>query len=110
MASMIEQADQSTMFGGDYSEAQQMAQWMIEHQDDFADSTEGMIEFQQMAQQLNNFIDASEAYKKQNVGTAAGGAAQGNWERDHSRGRWVDPYEAKGALETRGPRRTHEMA
>ena len=109
MASMIEQADQSTMFGGDYSEAQQMAQWMTEHLDDFADSTEGMIEFQQMAQQLNNFIDASEAYKKQNVGTAAGGAAQGTWNGTTQRLAGVDPYEAKGFRDTR-TKEDYEMA
>jgi hypothetical protein len=109
MASMIEQADQSTMFGGDYSEAQQMAQWMTDHIDDFADSTEGMIEFQQMAQQLNQFIDASEAYKKQNVGTAAGGAAQGTWTGSVQRIAGVDPYEAKGFRDTR-TKEDYEMA
>lgn len=109
MASMIEQADQSTMFGGDYSEAQQMAQWMTEHLDDFADSTEGMVEFQQMAQQLNNFIDASEAYKKQNVGTAAGGAAQGTWNGTTQRLAGVDPYESKGFRDTR-TQQDYEMA
>ena len=51
MASMIEMADQSTMFGGDYSEAQQMAEWMTDHLDDFSSSADGMIEFQQMATQ-----------------------------------------------------------
>ena len=109
MASMIEQADQSTMFGGDYSEAQQMAQWMTEHLDDFADSTEGMIEFQQMAQQLTNFIDASEAYKKENVGTAAGGAAQGKWNGVTQRLAGVDPYESKGFRDTR-TKEDYEMA
>lgn len=109
MASMIEQADQSTMFGGDYSEAQQMAQWMTDHIDDFADSTEGMIEFQQMAQQLNNFIDASESYKKQNVGTAAGGAAQGTWTGSVQRIAGVDPYESKGFRDTR-TKEDYEMA
>lgn len=109
MASMIEQADQSTMFGGDYSEAQEMAQWMTDHIDDFADSTEGMIEFQQMAQQLNSFIDASEAYKKQNVGTAAGGAAQGTWTGSVQRIAGVDPYEAKGFRDTR-TKEDYEMA
>ena len=79
MASRIEMADQSTMFGGDYSEAQQMAQWMTDHLDDFASSTEGLIEFQQMAQQLSSFIDASEAYKKQNFGSADGNAQAGTW-------------------------------
>jgi len=109
LASMIEQADQSTMFGGDYSEAQQMAQWMTDHIDDFADSAEGMIEFQQMAQQLNNFIDASEAYKKQNVGTAAGGAAQGTWTGSVQRIAGVDPYETKGFRDTR-TKEDYEMA
>lgn len=109
MASMIEQADQSTMFGGDYAEAQQMAQWMTEHLDDFADSTEGLIEFQQMAQQLNGFIDASEAYKKQNVGTAAAGAAQGTWTGSVQRIAGVDPYEANGFRDTRS-REDYEMA
>lgn len=79
MASKIELADQSTMFGGDYSEAQQMAQWMTDHLDDFAGSTEGLIEFQQMTQQLSNFIDASEAYKKQNFGSADGNSQAGTW-------------------------------
>ncbi len=109
MASMIEQADQSTMFGGDYSEAQQMAQWMTDHIDDFADSTEGMIEFQQMAQQLTNFIDASEAYKTENVGTAADGAAQGKWNGAVQRIAGVDPYESKGFRDTR-TKEDYEMA
>lgn len=109
MASMIEQADQSAMFGGDYAEAQQMAQWMTEHLDDFANSTEGLIEFQQMAQQLNNFIDASEAYKKQNVGTAAAGAAQGTWTGSVQRIAGVNPYEANGFRDTKS-REDYEMA
>ena len=79
MASRIEQADQSTMFGGDYSEAQQMAEWMTDHLDDFAGSTEGLIEFKQTTQQLSNFIDASEAYKKQNFGSADGNSQAGTW-------------------------------
>ena len=109
MASLIEQADQSAMFGGDYSEAQQMAQWMTDHIDDFADSTEGMIEFQQMAQQLTNFIDASEAYKTENVGTAADGAAQGKWNGAVQRLAGVDPYESKGFRDTR-TKEDYEMA
>lgn len=102
LASMIEMADQSTMFGGDYSEAQQMAQWMTDHIDDFTDSKEGIIEFRQMAQQLNNFIDASEAYKKQNFGTAQAGLSQGTW-MGHSgrKASGVDPYEKDGFMDVK---------
>lgn len=102
LASMIEMADQSTMFGGDYSEAQQMAQWMTDHIDDFTDSKEGIIEFRQMAQQLNGFIDASEAYKKQNFGTAQGGLAQGTWTgRSARKAAGIDPYEKDGFMDVR---------
>jgi len=102
MASMIEMADQSTMFGGDYSEAQQMAQWMTEHLDDFTDSKEGMIEFQQMAQELTNFIDVSEAYKSQNFGTAQGGPKQGTFTGYSGRkAAGLNPYEKEGFIDTR---------
>jgi len=102
MASMIELADQSTMFGGDYSEAQQMAQWMTEHLDDFTDSKEGMIEFQQMAQELTNFIDVSEAYKSQNFGTAQGGPKQGTFTGYSGRkAAGLNPYEKEGFIDTK---------
>ena len=102
MASMIEMADQSTMFGGDYSEAQQMAQWMTDHIDDFSGSAEGMIEFQQMATQLNNFIDASEAYKKENFGTADAGPKAGTFMGGSQRALTdVNAYEADGFMDTR---------
>lgn len=102
MASMIEMADQSTMFGGDYSEAQQMAQWMTDHIDDFSGSAEGMIEFQQMATQLNNFIDASEAYKKENFGTADAGPKAGTFMGGSQRAlTGVNAYEADGFMDTR---------
>tara|TARA_R100001460_G_scaffold106309_2_gene153724 strand:- start:2320 stop:4716 length:2397 start_codon:yes stop_codon:yes gene_type:complete len=108
MASMIEQADQSTMFGGDYSEAQQMAEWMTDHLDDFAGSTEGLIEFQQMTQQLSNFIDASEAYKKQNFGSADGNSQAGTWLGWYQRNAsGVNPY--GDYIDERGAR-SYEMA
>ena len=102
MASMIELADQSTMFGGDYSEAQQMAQWMTENLDDFTGSKEGVIEFQQMAQELTNFIDASEAYKLQNFGTAKGGAKEGTFTGFSGRkAAGFNPYEKDGFVDVR---------
>ena len=108
MASRIEMADQSTMFGGDYSEAQQMAQWMTDHLDDFASSTEGLIEFQQMAQQLSSFIDASEAYKKQNFGSADGNAQAGTWMGWYQRNAsGVNPY---GDYIDERDARSYEMA
>ena len=102
MASMIEMSDQSTMFGGDYSEAQQMAEWMTDHLDDFSSSADGMIEFQQMATQLNNFIDASETYKKENFGTADAGPKAGTFMGGSQRALTdVNAYEADGFMDTR---------
>ena len=80
LAQLVEVADQSTMFGGDYSEAQQYAQWLTDNIDDFTRSSEGMIQFAQMANQLSSFIDSSEAYKTQNFGTASGGAQAGTFQ------------------------------
>lgn len=109
MASMIEMADQYTMFGGDYSEAQQMAQWMTDNLDDFADSVDGMIEFRQMAQQLNNFIDGSELYKAQNFGTASAGDQQGSWMGASQRiATGIDPYEKDGFMDAR-TKESYEM-
>lgn len=80
MASMIEMADQSTMFGGDYSIANQWAEHLTENLDKYASSTEGMIKFQQQTQQLTNFIDGAEAYKKENFGSVKDGAQAGTFQ------------------------------
>ena len=80
MASMIEMADQSTMFGGDYSIANQWAEHLTENLDKYASSTEGMIKFQQQAQRLTKFIDGSEAYKKENFGSVKDGAQAGTFQ------------------------------
>ena len=77
MASEIERADMSTMFGGDYEEARQYAAWMTDNLEDFAADTEGVIKFKQMANELSSFIDASEEYKRINFGSAAAGPKQG---------------------------------
>lgn len=79
MASKIEAADKSTMFGSDYSIASQWAQHLTNNLDEYASSTDGMIKFQQQAAQLNSFIDASEAYKKENFGSAQDGSKAGTW-------------------------------
>jgi len=80
MAAMIEMADQSTMFGGDYSVANQWAEHLTENLDKYASSTEGMIKFQQQAQQLTKFIDGAEAYKKENFGSVKDGAQAGTFQ------------------------------
>ena len=80
MASMIEMADQSTMFGNDYSIATQWAEHLTENLDKYASSTEGMIKFQQQAQQLTKFIDGAEAYKKENFGSVKDGAQAGTFQ------------------------------
>lgn len=80
MASMIEMADQSTMFGGDYSIANQWAEHLTENLDKYASSTEGMIKFQQQAQRLTKFIDGAEAYKKENFGSVKDGAQAGTFQ------------------------------
>lgn len=80
MAAMIEMADQSTMFGGDYSIANQWAEHLTENLDNYASSTEGMIKFQQQAQQLTKFIDGAEAYKKENFGSVKDGAQAGTFQ------------------------------
>lgn len=79
MASMIDMADSSTMFGSDYSVASQWAEHLTEEMDTMAATTDGMIEFVQQAKMLSNFIDASEAYKTENFGSAEGGAQAGTW-------------------------------
>ncbi len=80
MASMIEMADQSTMFGGDYSVANQWAEHLTENLDKYASSTEGMIKFQQQTQRLTKFIDGAEAYKKENFGSVKDGAQAGTFQ------------------------------
>ena len=80
MAAMIEMADQSTMFGGDYSIANQWAEHLTENLDQYASSTEGMIKFQQQAQQLTKFIDGAESYKKENFGSVKDGAQAGTFQ------------------------------
>lgn len=86
MAAKIEQADKSTMFGSDYSIASQWAQHLTDNLDTYASTTEGLVKFQQQAAQLNSFIDASEAYKKENFGSSKdnpqAGTAQGFFQRD----------------------------
>lgn len=80
MAAMIEMADQSTMFGSDYSIANQWAEHLTENLDKYASSTDGMIKFQQKTQQLTKFIDGAEAYKKENFGTVKDGAQAGTFQ------------------------------
>jgi len=96
MASMIETADSTTMFGGDYSVAQKWAGQLTDNLDYYASSTERMIEFQQMTQQLTNFIDASEAYKTENFGKASEGAKPGSFMGATQRISGIDPYEDEG--------------
>ena len=79
MASMIDMADSSTMFGSDYSVASQWAEHLTDEMDTMAATTDGMIEFVQQAKMLSNFIDASESYKAENFGSAEGGAQAGTW-------------------------------
>lgn len=102
MASKIEQADASTMFGGDYSEATQYAQWMTDHLDEFAESTEGVIKFQTMVNELNSYIDTSEQYKTQHFGTASAGTKQGSFTGYVGRSSGgAKPYEKDGYMDVR---------
>ena len=103
MASKIEQADASTMFGGDYSEATQYAcQWMTDNLDDFAESTEGVIKFQTMVNELNSFIDTSEQYKTQHFGTSSSGTKQGSFTGYVGRSSGgAKPYEKDGYMDVR---------
>jgi hypothetical protein len=102
MAAKIEQADSSTMFGGDYSEASQYAQWMTDHLDEFAESTDGIIRFQTMVNELNSYIDTSEEYKKMHFGTASAGPKQGSFTGYVGRSSGgAKPYEKDGYMDVR---------
>lgn len=97
MASMIEAADSSTMFGRDYDYAKQWAQNLTESIDDFSGSTEGMIQFAQATQQLQNFIKGREAYKTENFGSAKDGAGKGTFlSQTQSTIAGVNPWEKDG--------------
>tara|TARA_R100000951_G_scaffold39713_2_gene33489 strand:- start:2013 stop:3536 length:1524 start_codon:yes stop_codon:yes gene_type:complete len=109
MASMIETADSTTMFGGDYSVAQKWAGQLTDNLDYYASSTERMIEFQQMTQQLTNFIDASEAYKTENFGKASEGAKPGSFMGATQRISGIDPYEDEGYRDEK-TKEEYEMA
>lgn len=109
MASMIEMADSSTMFGGDYSYANKWAQHLTENLDDFASSTEGMIQFQQATQQLANFIDGSEAYKKENFGTVKDGPQAGSFQGQVMRGVMGDDFQFEGDLVDERTKEEYEM-
>ena len=102
MASKIEQADSSTMFGGDYSEASQYAQWMTDHLDEFAESTDGIIRFQAMVNELNSYIDTSEEYKKMHFGASSAGPKQGSFTGYVGRSSGgAKPYEKDGYMDVR---------
>lgn len=102
MAAKIEQADSSTMFGGDYSEATQYAQWMTDHLNEFAESTDGIIRFQTMVNELNSYIDTSEQYKKMHFGTASAGPKQGSFTGYVGRSSGgAKPYEKDGYIDVR---------
>lgn len=109
MASLIETADSTTMFGGDYSVAQKWAGQLTDNLDYYASSTERMIEFQQMTQQLTNFIDASEAYKTENFGKASEGAKPGSFMGATQRISGIDPYEDEGYRDEK-TKEEYEMA
>jgi len=109
MASMIETADSTTMFGGDYSVAQKWAGQLTDNLDYYASSTERMIEFQQMTQQLTNFIDASESYKTENFGKASEGAKPGSFMGATQRISGIDPYEDEGYRDEK-TKEDYEMA
>ena len=109
MASMIETADSTTMFGGDYSVAQKWAGQLTDNLDYYASSTERMIEFQQMTQQLTNFIDASEAYKTENFGKASEGAKPGSFMGATQRISGIEPYEDEGYRDEK-TKEEYEMA
>ena len=109
MASMIEMADSSTMFGGDYSYANKWAQHLTENLDDFASSTQGMIQFQQAAQQLSDFIDGSEAYKKENFGTVKDGPQAGSFQGQVMRGVMGDDFQFEGDLVDERTKEEYEM-
>ena len=93
MAEMIEMADSATMFGNDYSIAAKWAQNLTDNLSSMSSSTEGMVQFAQQANMLKSFIDGSEAYKTENVGSVKDGPQAGHWQGAVQRSiSGVNPY------------------
>tara|TARA_R110002153_G_scaffold219141_1_gene371563 strand:- start:3184 stop:5994 length:2811 start_codon:yes stop_codon:yes gene_type:complete len=93
MAEMIEMADSATMFGNDYSIATKWAQNLTDNLSSMSSSTEGMVQFAQQANMLKSFIDGSETYRTENVGSVKDGPQAGNWQGAVQRNiSGVNPY------------------
>ena len=93
MAEMIEMADSATMFGNDYSIAAKWAQNLTDNLSSMSSSTEGMVQFAQQANMLKSFIDGSEAYRTENVGSVKDGPQAGHWQGAVQRSiSGVNPY------------------
>ena len=93
MAEMIEMADSATMFGNDYSIATKWAQNLTDNLSSMSSSTEGMVQFAQQANMLKSFIDGSEAYRTENIGSVKDGPQAGNWQGAVQRNiSGVNPY------------------
>lgn len=93
MAEMIEAADSATMFGNDYSIATKWAQNLTDNLSAMSSSTDGMIQFAQQANMLKSFIDGSEAYRTENIGSVKDGPQAGHWQGAVQRSiSGVNPY------------------
>jgi hypothetical protein len=93
MAEMIEMADSATMFGNDYSIATKWAQNLTDNLSSMSSSTEGMVQFAQQANMLKSFIDGSEAYRTENIGSVKDGPQAGHWQGAVQRNiSGVNPY------------------
>jgi len=93
MAEMIEMADSATMFGNDYSIATKWAQNLTDNLSSMSSSTEGMVQFAQQANMLKSFIDGSETYRTENIGSVKDGPQAGNWQGAVQRNiSGVNPY------------------
>ena len=93
MAEMVEMADSATMFGNDYSIATKWAQNLTDNLNSMSSSTEGMIQFAQQANMLKSFIDGSEAYRTENIGSPKDGPQAGHWQGAIQRNAsGVNPY------------------
>ena len=93
MAEMIEMADSATMFGNDYSIATKWAQNLTDNLSSMSSSTEGMVQFAQQANMLKSFIDGSETYRTENIGSVKDGPQAGHWQGAVQRNiSGVNPY------------------
>ena len=76
-----------------YSIATKWAQNLTDNLSSMSSSTEGMVQFAQQANMLKSFIDGSETYRTENVGSVKDGPQAGNWQGAVQRNiSGVNPY------------------